>query len=61
MTPQETVPDLPVGIQESLVEAWVSGGLLQDCGQSVAVHAWEARQSSLSITDSQNLLKPMSI
>ena len=41
MTPQETVPDLPVGIQESLVEAWVSGGLLQDCGQSVAVHAWD--------------------
>ena len=41
MTPQETVPDLPVGIQESLVEEWVSGGLLQDCGQSVAVHAWD--------------------
>ena len=27
--PQETGPDLPVSIQESLVEAWVSGGLLQ--------------------------------
>ena len=30
--PQETVPDLPVGVQESLVEAWVNGGLLQGWG-----------------------------
>ena len=29
MTPQETVPDLPVGVRESLAEAWVGGGLLQ--------------------------------
>ena len=28
MTPQETDPDLPVSVQESLVEAWVGGGLL---------------------------------
>ena len=27
--PQETDPNLPVNVQESLVEAWVSGGLLQ--------------------------------
>ena len=27
MTPQETDPDFPVSIQESLVEAWVSSGL----------------------------------
>ena len=39
MTPKETVPDLPVGAQESLMEAWVGGGLLQDWGQIVAVHA----------------------
>ena len=26
--PQETDPNLPVNVQESLVEAWVSGGLL---------------------------------
>ena len=32
MTPQETEPDLPVNDQESLVEAWVSGGLLQGLG-----------------------------
>ena len=32
MTPQETDPDLPVSVQESLVEAWVSGGLLQGLG-----------------------------
>ena len=29
VTPQETDPDLPVSVQESLVEAWVSGGLLK--------------------------------
>ena len=35
VTPQETDPDLPMSVQESLAEAWVGGGLLQ--GQ--AVHA----------------------
>ena len=30
--PQETDPDLPVGVQESPVEAWVCGGLLQGWG-----------------------------
>ena len=29
VTPQETDPDLPVSVQESLEEAWVSGGLLR--------------------------------
>ena len=29
VTPHETDPDLPVSVQESLVEAWVSGGLMQ--------------------------------
>ena len=29
MTPQVTDPDLPRNVQESLVEAWVGGGLLQ--------------------------------
>ena len=28
MSPQETDPDLLVSVQESLAEAWVSGGLL---------------------------------
>ena len=28
MTPQETDPDLPMSVHESLAEAWVSGGLL---------------------------------
>ena len=32
MTPQETDPDLPVSVQESLAEAWVGGGLLQGWG-----------------------------
>ena len=29
VTSQETDPDLPVSVQESLVETWVSNGLLQ--------------------------------
>ena len=32
MIPQETDPDLPVSVQEFLVEAWVGGGLLQGQG-----------------------------
>ena len=32
MTPQDSDPDLPVSIQESPVEAWVGGGLLQGWG-----------------------------
>ena len=32
VTPQETDPDLPVSIQESLAEVWVIGGLLQGLG-----------------------------
>ena len=27
VTPQETDPDLPVSVQESLAEVWVGGGL----------------------------------
>ena len=32
VTPQETDSVLPVNVQESLVEAWVGGGLLQGQG-----------------------------
>ena len=32
VTPQKTVPDMSVGIQESLVEVWVGIGLLQGWG-----------------------------
>ena len=32
VTPEESEPDLPVSVQESPVEAWVSGGLLQGWG-----------------------------
>ena len=42
MTPQETDPDLPLNVQESLVEAWVGGGLLQGWGHlSAAVRSWD--------------------
>ena len=29
VTPEETDPALPVSVQESLAEAWVSSGLMQ--------------------------------
>ena len=32
VTPQETDPGLPVSVQESLVEVWIGGGLLQGWG-----------------------------
>ena len=32
MSPQETEPDLPVRVQESPTEAWLSSGLLQGWG-----------------------------
>ena len=32
MAPRETDPDLPVSVQESLVEVWVSSGLPQGQG-----------------------------
>ena len=32
MNSQETDPDLPVSVQESPVETWLSGGLLQGWG-----------------------------
>ena len=36
VTRQETDPDLPMGVQESLVEVWLGSGLLQ--GQGYGVH-----------------------
>ena len=39
MTPQETDAGLPVSVQKSPVEAWVSGGQLQiggtECGSAI--------------------------
>ena len=32
VTAEETDPDLPVSIQESLAEVWLGGGLLQGWG-----------------------------
>ena len=32
VTPQETDPDFPVSVQESLEKVWVSGGQLQGRG-----------------------------
>ena len=41
MSPRETHPDLPVSVQESRPDAWVSSGQLQVWGQSVALRAWD--------------------
>ena len=35
MAPHEADPDLPVSVQESLVVAWVRGGLRQGTGRWV--------------------------
>ena len=40
MTPQETDSDLPVSVQQSPVEVWVSSGLLGLVALNEAVHAW---------------------
>ena len=47
MTEQETDPDLPVSVQESLVEAWVGSGLLQGRGHYVAIRRGEGPQMKL--------------
>ena len=39
MTPQETEPDLPVSVQESLAKAWADSGLLQGQGHQKAEQA----------------------
>ena len=41
VTPQETDPDLPVSVQESLAEVWVSSDLFRVGALSVAVCAWD--------------------
>ena len=49
VTLQEIEPDLPVSVQESPVEAWVSGGLMQGKGHYVqqCVHRTFGRRSTL--------------
>ena len=41
VTPQETDPDLPVSVQESLVEVWVGSGLLLGSRTECRVCAWD--------------------
>ena len=41
VTPQETDPDLPVSVQESLAEVWVGSDLFRVGALSVAVCAWD--------------------
>ena len=42
ITSQETDPDLPMRVRDSLAEAWVGSGLLQDRTLSAGtVHTWD--------------------
>ena len=45
MTPQETDPDLPVSVWESLADVWVHGGLLWGQGHWEQ-QSWEAQHKS---------------
>ena len=60
MTPQEADPDLPVSVQESPAEAWVSGGLLQGWGHCVqqCVHAWDLWKQVATIVITSNIVWP---
>ena len=40
VTPQETEPDLPVSIQESVAEVWVNSGILWGQGYLIQ-QSWE--------------------
>ena len=57
VTPQETDPDLPVGIQESPVEAqwWPAAGLGT---LSVAVHAWDVLKEVTIILITSTIVWP---
>ena len=51
VTPQETDPGLPVSVQKSPIEAWVSGGQLQvgdtECGTAFMQGTFEEGQHNL--------------
>ena len=50
MTSEETDPDLPVSVQESLAEVWVSGGLLKVGGTACSSACMEAFEEISFIT-----------
>ena len=58
VTPQETDPDFPMSIQESLVEAWVSNGLLKVGALSVAVCAWDLLKKISIIFITSTIVSP---
>ena len=41
MTPQETDPNMPMSVQESLAEVWVGSGKLEGQRQCAAVPVWD--------------------
>ena len=64
MTPQDTDPDLPMSVQESLAEAWVRGGMGQRWpaaglgALSVAVHAWKLLKEVVIIFITSTIVWP---
>ena len=64
VTPQDTDPDLPMSVQESLAEAWVSGGMGQGWpaaglgALSVAVHAWKLVKEVVIISITSTIVWP---
>ena len=57
LTPQETEPDFPGSVQESLAEVWVSGGLLQGSGHAEE-HAWDLLKKIAIICITSTILWP---
>ena len=58
MTPQETDPVLPMSFQDSPVEAWVRGDLIQDWGQSATVHVWDLLKEGTIIFITSTIVWP---
>ena len=55
MTPQDTDPDLPVSVQESLEETWVSSGLQQGGRHRV----WQCEVGTQSCQATENWIKDL--
>ena len=58
VTPHQADPDWPMCVQESLVEAWVSGPLLQGWGHSAEVRAWDLLKEVIIIIITSTIVCP---
>ena len=57
VTPQETDPDFPRSVQESLGEAWVGGGLLQG-PEHFVVRTWDLLKEVVIIFITSTMVWP---